>query len=496
MPSIRSLLDAGKDESVALIAEAGTLSWKELRYHVDRLAAQLRAAGLGPQDRIALVLPNGPAMALAFLAVTSVGCAAPLNPKYREDEFRFYLEDLAADALLAPIDEMTQARSARSAGTLMIDVSGEFPDIAFSCPAGSAGSSTSVVSVSPDNIALVLHTSGTTARPKIVPLSQRNLCDSAASISQWRELTATDRSLNVMPLFHIHGLVAGMLAPLAAGGAVIATEGFDAFKFQGWLDRFEPTFYTAVPTMHKMILARAGDPAQTSLRFIRSSSASLPPPVLSELESHFGVPVIEAYGMTEASHQMTSNPLPPGRPKPGSVGLATGIEMVTLDSEGNVLPHGERGEVAIRGKSVMDGYEANPSANGSAFANGWFRTGDEGAIDDDGYLTLTGRLKEQINRGGEKISPLEIDEVLLAHPEVAQAVVFGVQHPKLGEDVAAAVVLTDNSELTPAQVREHAKESLAGFKVPREVLVVDEIPKGPTGKVQRVGLAEVFGLNR
>jgi len=297
-----------------------------------------------------------------------------------------------------------------------------------------------------------------------------------------------------MPLFHIHGLMAGLLAPLSAGGSVVCTPGFDAFKFHGWLDELRPTFYTAVPTMHQMVLARNPARLDTSLRFIRSSSASLPRPVLEDLRQRFGVPVVEAYGMTEATHQMTGNPLPPGITKPGSVGLPAGVEVAILDDANQVLAHGARGEVSIRGATVVDGYENNPEADAKAFTAGWFRTGDEGMIDEDGYLFLTGRLKEQINRGGEKISPLEIDEVLLEHPAVAEAVAFGIPHDKLGEEVGAAVVLAPGASATERELRDYVSGRLAAFKVPKRIVFVDEIPKGATGKLQRMGLATQLSL--
>ena len=299
----------------------------------------------------------------------------------------------------------------------------------------------------------------------------------------------------MMPLFHIHGLVAGLLAPLLAGGSVVCSPGFDAFKFHAWIDQLGPTFYTAVPTMHQMVLARAGEPRSTTLRFIRSSSAAMPGVVLDGLHRQFDVPVIEAYGMTEASHQMTTNPLPPDESKPGSVGRASGIDVAILDDEGSIRAEGERGEVAVRGKTIVDGYENNEEANRSAFTHdGWFRTGDEGYRDSDGFLFLTGRIKEQINRGGEKIAPLEIDEVLMSHPDVAQAIAFAVPDPVLGEEVAAAVVLREGVDLSVADIRSFASARLAAFKVPRRVFFVDEIPKGATGKVQRIGLAKVLGI--
>lgn len=489
--TVASLLSPDAIGSALLSAEGTALDHAALSQEVERLATQLRRAGLGPNDRIAIVLANGPEMALVLLAAMSVGCAAPLNPKYREEEFRFYLDDLHASALLTRRGGAPAALAAAPEGISLIDVRGE--GLAIDLVATIEVDATTERPGEADE-ALVLHTSGTTSRPKIVPLRQGNLAHSARNIAASLQLTSVDRSLNVMPLFHIHGIMAGLLAPLSAGASVVCTPGFDAFAIHRWIDELKPTYYSAVPTMHQMVLARAREKRPTSLRFIRSSSASLPAPVLERLGELFGVPVIEGYGMTEASHQMTSNPLPPRHVKASSVGVATGIEVVILDDESNELPWGQRGEVAIRGNTVVAGYENNPAANAAAFTNGWFRTGDEGMFDEEGYLFLTGRLKEQINRGGEKISPLEIDAVLLRHPAIAEAVAFAIPHDKLGEEVGAAVVLATGAQATESELRSFVGEHLASFKVPRRILIVDEVPKGATGKVQRIGLAAKLGL--
>ena len=506
------LLGVGVGDGPALLAEDGSaLSHDELRATLFRLRDRMRALGVRVQDRIAIVLPNGPAAAVVFLAAAVTGCAAPLNPRYRSDELRFYLEDLGVSVLITGDSGGDAAREAAGEEVLSLRLQGPLdgfellPDDRHSGesrnPASSsqaAGASVGIADPGPDDVALVLHTSGTTSRPKIVPLRQRNLACSAVGIADSLRLTSADRSLNVMPLFHIHGLLAGLLAPLSAGGSVVATEGFDAFRFFSRLRSLHPTYYTAVPTMHQMVLARsarhAAEARSAGLRFVRSSSASLPAPVLADLRQLFGVPVIEAYGMTEATHQMCANPLPPGEAKIRSVGLPTGINLAILDEAGHRQPPGTRGEVSIRGPTVIDGYENNPAADESAFTNGWFRTGDEGYLDDDGYLFLTGRLKEQINRGGEKISPLEVDEVLLRHEAVAQAVAFAMPHDKLGEEVAAAVVPADGVTVTDAELRDHVSRSLAAFKVPRRIVFCDELPKGPTGKLQRIGLAQRLGL--
>lgn len=362
---------------------------------------------------------------------------------------------------------------------------------AGTCEAGFAGQ---------DDIALVLHTSGTTSRPKIVPLSQTNVTASAYHIGHTLALREEDVCLNIMPLFHIHGLIAATLSTIAAGASVVCTPGFNALKFFSWMEEARPTWYTAVPTMHQAILARADRNVEIikngRLRLIRSSSSSLPPQVMEALEATFKVPVVEAYGMTEASHQMASNPLPPKSRFAGSVGLAAGPDVAIMDDAGTLLPAGSLGEVVIRGRNVTKGYESNPEANAKAFSNGWFRTGDQGVIDADGYLRLTGRLKELINRGGEKISPLEVDTVIMDHPAVAQVVTFAMPHDMLGEEIAAAVVLREGAACDERELRTFVGSRVADFKVPRKILFLTEIPKGATGKLQRIGLAEKLGLTK
>ncbi len=503
--SITALLERGAPGATALSAPGGvSLTYQTLRKLASDTNIALNARGIGRNDRVAIVLDNGPEMAAAFLSIGAGATAAPLNPAYRADEFEFYLSDLKARLLVVGQDMSSPAVEVakrldvalvrlvptpeKGAGSFTL----EFPDGFANRSAEKSGAA------QPDDIALVLHTSGTTSRPKIVPLSQQNVCASAANIGRTVAFTPADRGLNIMPLFHIHGLIAGILAPLSAGGEVSCTTGFNALKFFGWMAQVRPTWYTAVPTMHQAIISRASKNLDiikdSPLRFVRSSSSSLPPQVIKEVEETFGVPLIEAYGMTEAAHQMASNPLPPGKRKPGTVGRAAGPEVCIIDTEGNVLPPGTIGEIAIRGKNVMAGYENNAKANAEAFAQTWFRTGDQGVMDAEGYVTITGRLKEIINRGGEKISPREVDEVLMDHPCVQQCVTFSVPHDKLGEEVAAAVVLREGTAASEKELREFAAIRLADYKVPRKILFLTEIPKGATGKLQRIGLAQKLGL--
>lgn len=508
MPEHRTLHDLAADapiDAAALAAPGATpMSHGALRDLQAETVERLNQIGIGRGDRVATVLPNGPEMAAAFLALAAGATTAPLNPAYREDEFDFYLSDLGVRALVVPDDMDTPARAVarrRDIQVLELRRRAPGPAGAFDLSCGDPSSDHRPESgglAQSDDVALLLHTSGTTSRPKIVPLTHRNLTASARHIGATLGLGAEDRCLNIMPLFHIHGLVAGVLASLAAGGSVFCTPGFNALKFFGWLEEAGASWYTAVPTMHQAILARAGRNAEVISRrpprLIRSSSASLPPQVMAELEATFGCPVIESYGMTEAAHQMTSNPLPPAPRKAGSVGIAAGPEVAVMAPDGTILPRGTPGEVVIRGENVTPGYENNPDANAAAFTDGWFRTGDEGVFDPDGYLTITGRLKEMINRGGEKIAPIEVDQVVMDHPAVAQAVTFAMAHDKLGEDVAMAVVLKDGERTDEREIRDFAARRLADFKVPRKVVFLDEIPKGATGKLQRIGLAKKLGL--
>lgn len=503
--TIARLIERG-DEDVPAIGAPGRpwMTHGGLRALTKRTVADLNGMGIGRGDRVAIVLPNGPEMAASFISIATGATTAPLNPAYKTEEFEFYLSDLNARALV--IQQGMESPSRAVAAARSIPVVELVPD--QDGPAGSftlaperpqTGSPAQAGPADAEDVALVLHTSGTTSRPKIVPLRQVNVTASAYHIGETLSLTPSDVCLNIMPLFHIHGLIAATLSSLGAGASVCCTPGFNAFRFFAWFDEAKPTWYTAVPTMHQAILQLAQRNAEiigrSRLRFIRSSSSSLPPQVMEALETTFGVPVVESYGMTEAAHQMASNPLPPRPRFPGSVGIAAGPEIAIMDVGGKLLSPRELGEVVIRGRNVTAGYENNPAANAAAFANGWFRTGDQGFLDEQGYLRLTGRLKELINRGGEKISPIEVDTVLMDHPAVAQCLTFALPHPMLGEEVAAAIVLREGQSVPDHELRAFASSRLAAFKVPRKIVFLAEIPKGATGKLQRIGLAEKLGLS-
>ncbi len=452
--------------------------------------------GLGQGDRIATALTGSPETAVAVLAIASGFTCAPLNPSYRESEFDFYLSNLNAKALIVPPGPESPALAAarrRAIPILTLVPATDREAGIFGLESIERPAPATPRFGGPEDIALLLYTSGTTSRPKRVPLTHRNLIASAHYLSTALGLIPSDRCLDVMPLHHIHG-IAAILASLAARASVAFTGEFSTTGFFSSLKELQPTWYTAVPTMHHAIVTVARDQLeripQSPLRFIRSSSAPLPPQLMGQLEDVFNVPVVEAYGMTEAAHQIASNRLPPLTRKPGSVGLAIGLELVVLDASGATLPAATIGEVAIRGANVIRGYEAEPEANQAAFKDGWLRTGDQGYLDADGYLFLTGRLKEIINRGGAKIAPREVEEALLSHPAVAEAVVFGTPHPRLGEDVAAAVVLRRGAATSEGDIRAFASSRVATYKVPSRVVFVDRIPTGSSGKSQRVGLHE------
>lgn len=493
-----------------------TLSRGELERLVTTCAQTLVASGVQHGDVVALAESNSVEFVIGFLAITWASAVAlPLNPNNKRDEFFLFLEDAKATLVLVPASGRIEAETA--AADLSIPAIGleVEEDISFCLimTSRSPGFQLSPpdpdikLNPQPDDRVLILHTSGTTGKPKCVPHNHRNLCAALRNVA-WTYDLSDDVSMHVMPLFHPHGLTQGLLAPLATGGSVIlpAAGKFDPVTF--WQDacQYGATYYTAVPTIHLMLLARADQdyPADNPppLKFIRSCSAPLAPSTLHKLETTFGVPVLEAYAMSECN-QMCSSPLPRrGGRKAGTVGPSAGdIQIAILSPAGDILATGERGEVCARGPSVTEGYLDNPDANEESFVDGWFHTGDEGVLDPDRYLTVTGRIKERINRGGEKISPNEIDSCLMAHPDVAEAVTFGAPDELYGQVVACAVRLSSDGGLrmetadrtaVAASIRKHVGDRLADFKVPAFVFVTDSIPKNATGKIQRRHVAEHF----
>jgi acyl-CoA synthetase (AMP-forming)/AMP-acid ligase II len=493
LKSVDTLLDVlhfADSHTAVVVPELGiSLTYDSLRQQVWTMANALASVGIRRGDSVAIALPNGLPALVSFLAASIAGTAAPLNPAYPYEEFHFFLGDTGARILLCPpvgAEFVRAAASDRKIPVFSVEMNDQGNVQLANAPTGATATEPTA-----DDIALVLHTSGSTGRPKRVPLRHFNLAVSSANIANTYALSEEDVSLCIMPLFHIHGLIGSVMATLLSGGTVVIPTKFNALSFWRTVREHRVTWYSGVPTMHQVLLARTHQkPVEAeTLRFIRSCSAPLSSQLINKIEDLFGVPFVEAYGMTEAAHQMTSNPLPPRHRKAGSVGVGTGLRISIMDKDGNHLGTNQRGEVAIQGANVFRGYENNPEANARAFVNGWFRTGDEGLLDADCYLHLTGRIKDIIIRGGENIAPHEVDEILLRHPAVAAAVTFGCVHPTLGEEVASAVVLREPCGATESVLIRHCRESLAEFKCPTKIYLVDSIPTTATGKIRRRAVA-------
>ena len=495
LTTLSNILDGHPESKTSvLIPDGPSVAYGDLRDEVERVAETLAAAGVRPGRAVSIVLPNSLEFMVAFLAVARAGAiAAPLNSAYTTEEFTFYMEDADAQLAILPPGDHPGREAAAQLGVATLDAALDADGRTALFRDGSPLTARKdAPAPSPDDVALFLHTSGTTSRPKGVPLTHGNLVASLGNIGDTYALTPDDVAMVVMPLFHVHGLIGVALSTLRTGGSIVVPSRFSASRF--WEESLSSgaTWYSAVPTIHQILLMRADadDAPRESFRFIRSCSAALAPSVFDDLESRFGAPVLEAYGMTEASHQMASNLLPPGARKPGTVGVGTGVEIGIMDDGGALLSPDGMGEVVIKGPNVTLGYHNNPEANAESFTNGWFRTGDQGFLNAEGVLTLTGRIKELINRGGEKISPLEVDAVLLRHPSVAEAVCFGVSDVKYGEAVQAAVVLSDTT--SEDDIRSFCGGHLADFKVPDRVYLVESLPRTATGKIQRRHVAAQF----
>lgn len=495
--TLAGLLSSGDQHATAVVVPEGgpKLSYGEFSQEVERVAGLLAARGVERGRAVSIVLPNGLDFMTLFMAVAHVGAiAAPLNSAYTVNEFTFFMEDANSQLVVLPPGEHAGRQAAAALGIPTLDARLDGARLVLEDGGKELTASRSSAKPAPEDAALFLHTSGTTNRPKGVPLTHANLIASLHNISQTYELSPDDVALVVMPLFHVHGLIGVALSTLYSGGSIVIPSRFSASTFWPLQAETKATWYSAVPTIHQVLLLRAGDDhaPEKSFRFIRSCSAALAPSVIHALEKRFGAPVLEAYGMTEAAHQMSSSPLPPGDRRPGTVGRPTGVEVAIMDMEGKgyLLPVGSTGEVVIKGPNVTHGYNNNPSANAESFVNGWFRTGDQGVMDGDGYLTLTGRIKELINRAGEKISPLEIDAVLLQHDAVAEAVCFAVPDEKYGEVVHAAVVLKGDADAE--SIRKYCSLHLAQFKVPDVVYIADSLPRTATGKIQRRHVSAAF----
>ena len=465
-----------------------------------RWQKSLNDMGLGRGDRIAIVHPGGAGLAAAVAGIWNCATAVPTNPNFTPGEFAIHLRDVGAKAIAVDAEMDTPARDVaqrqglpvleirqtddRVAG--MVDITGD--RIGEAAHPGMTGA---------DDYAHILVTSGTTSRSKIVPIRHRNLLARVEYGSSLCRIRQDDRCINLMPLYHSGGLSAPFCESLHAGGSLLSISDFSADLFFDLLARSEPTWYAGGPTHHHAVRSLAPNYqdaiARVQLRFIRNGSGHLDSDISQDLEKIFKAPVIDNYSTTETG-RLCGRKLPPAIHKRGTVGISAGGEIAIMDPDGRMLPVGERGEICVRGPHIFDGYENDPDANEEAFRDGWFRPGDEGVFDEDGFLTITGRIKDFIKRGGEKIGPSEVDDALMRHPGVSEVAAFPIPHATLGEDVAAAVVPVAGKELTEDAIADFLRGNLAPYKMPRRILIVDAIPKSSVGKVQRRLLAEAFGI--
>ncbi|KAI1875450.1 hypothetical protein JX265_004508 [Neoarthrinium moseri] len=506
----------GSPSSVAVIVpskpHALTVTYGDLAAECTSFQRKLAAIGIGRGSPVSIAVVNSYEFIVSFEAASwQRGISAPLNPAYKQDEFEFYIEDIKSELVLvprgafaanAPAVRAAKKFNAAVAECYWDDVKKEVALDVKDLGQLKGKSKQELLKAQSDDVALVLHTrpnadelgySGTTSRPKVVPLTHRNLVRTMGNIQSTYNLTAEDRTMLVMPLFHVHGLLCALLAPLYCGGSMVVPTKFSASEFWSDFETHKANWYTAVPTIHQILLKSPVPTPLPQIRFIRSCSSPLSPAVFEKLEATFKAPVLEAYAMTEAAHQMSSNPLPPAKRKPGTVGLGQGVEMKILNEAGDELPHGSEGEICIRGENVTKGYLNNPKANAEAYTkSGFFRTGDQGKKDEDGYIIITGRIKELINKGGEKISPIELDNVLTRHPVVSEAVSFAVPDEMYGQDVGVAVVLKPGEKLSQEELRAWMAERVAKFKVPVKIYFTEIMPKTATGKIQRRIVAETM----
>nr|WP_283805871.1 AMP-binding protein [Bradyrhizobium sp. ARR65] len=470
------------------------LRYCDLQRRLDDIRGQLRLGGFDCSARIGVLMPYGPEAVLAIVAVACCSIAVPLDPRLSPAEINQRLDMLRLNALLVPQGSGSEARQAaeRSGIAIIEAVPVGHGQLGFDA---AVRADFAAIDAEPDphSPAFILQTSGTTAQPKLIPFSHSNMLAAAARLQDWFGLTPQDRCLSVSPPFYSHGLKVTVFTPLLTGGSIAVPANNAILALDEWLDVLRPTWYSAGPAFHAAVLdkARRLDDARAAhtLRFVVSGGAPLPTDVQDDLQRILGVPVLEHYGSSEAA-QIAANLPPPGPNKPGTCGQPWPDTLAIVGEDRHLLSAGERGEIWIRGPTVFSGYLDAPELNQAAFIDGWFRTGDIGSLDEDGFLSLHGRLSELINRGGEKIAPAEIESALLRHPAVAEAAAFAISHPRLGEDVAAAIIAAPGAQTTPRELREFLQGELASFKVPRRIVILDQLPKGATGKVQRRRLRE------
>ena len=489
MTNLSSHLDqaaADQPDRVALRMDDLVLTYAQLREAAGRVSRLLSSSGIEPGDRVGLMLPNVPAFPIAFYGALAAGAVVvPMNPLLKSREVGYYLSDSGARVVLAWQSAAGEAaKGAADAGAQAITVA--TPDLADLL--ADYAPATEQPGREDDDDAVILYTSGTTGKPKGAQLTHANLVRNA-------ELTARtllkndpdDVMMGCLPLFHVFGLTCGLNATVVAGGTLTLLPRFDPAKALEIIQRDKVTIFEGVPTMYAALLHHPeADPAMAAtLRVCVSGGASLPVEILRGFEEKFGCIILEGYGLSETSPVASFNH-PDRVRKPGSIGTPVeGVQLRLVDDTGQTVPDGEIGEIAIRGHNVMKGYWGKPEATAEAITDGWFRTGDLAKVDSDGYYYIVDRKKDLIIRGGYNVYPREIEEVLHEHPAVAEVAVVGIPHPDLGEEVGAAVALKPGASATPEELREFARDKMAAYKYPRQVWLVEALPKGPTGKILR-----------
>ena len=492
--AIRHYAGLQPDHVAVLSSGFEPLSYRELQHIIVDVRASLRHAGLGCRARIAIAIPDGPQAALAIVAVACSAVSIPLNPNQTLRELEICLATLRPDAiLLLQGSDSIFRRAAKIRDIMLVEISrSKANSLLFTIVETKAPAATAFVEFdepTPDAPAFILQTSGTTSEPKLIPFSHRNMLAAAARHKSWYDLTPRDRCLSLSPIYYSHGLKVTFLTPLLTGGSVAFPTDVSKFDYTEWFSNLGPTWYSAGPTLHRLILDLNSSPERMEMKIIRCAllrggGAPLPRHVLDGLQSTLGVPVLEHYGSSEAA-LIASNGPRQGGSKPGTCGVPWPGTLIIVAEDGTRLAPGEQGEVLVGGPTLISGYLDAPELNQASFLDGWFKTGDVGSLDEDGFLTLHGRKTDVINRGGEKISPIEIDQALMRHPAVAEAAAFSVPHSRLGEDIAAAVVLRSHMTASPVELRRYLQEHLTPFKVPGRIVIRDQLPKGKTGKIVR-----------
>ena len=491
-------------EKPFLISEADgrRFTFAEFDRAVNRAARLLKSHGIAKGDAVSLLMPNSAEYVIAYFACWKLGAiAGPINSLLKAHELEFVISDSEAKALLVHSDFLPNIENIRK-GLPTLKAVIEFDDEATATKdftdnlSTSSSTNLSVSEINLDSEAIIIYTSGTTGKPKGCLLTHGNLIANARQISQWLGFTEDDRLLSVMPLFHMNAVSVTTMAALYAGGSTVVSPKFSASRFWQTISDFQITSFGSVATMLSMLLSTypegvPKDLKTDQLRFAMCGSAPVPAEVLKRFEGTFNCLVIEGYGLSESTCRSTFNP-PDERRRAGSCGLAIGNEIKVVDEEDREVANGELGEIVLRGENILKGYYKNEEATASAFRSGWFHTGDIGYRDADGFFYIVDRKSDMIIRGGENIYPREIDEVLYQHPAIASAATIGVPDSLYGEEVAAFVVLKDGIGLSADEIISYCRERLADYKCPKTVRFVDEIPKGPTGKLLKRELAKQF----